>query len=66
MRQILGAKRIFIYCRNDIPGIDWANTVLRVALFGEPGDDFPVTYIRGKNYIICTTEDTLRSPENIL
>lgn len=66
MKQILGAKRIFIYCRNDISGIDWANTVLRIALFGTPGDDYPVTYIRDKNYVIITTEDTLKQPKNIL
>jgi len=66
MRQILGAERIFIYCRNDIPGLDWANTVLRLALFGSPGDDYPVTYIRNRNYTIITTEETLRSPEHIL
>ena len=35
MRQILGARRIRLYCRNGI-ALDWANTVLRLALFGEP------------------------------
>ncbi|MCX7705724.1 MAG: hypothetical protein N2115_05650 [bacterium] len=66
MRQILMAKRIIIYCRNDIPGIDWANTVLRLALFGTPGDDYPVTYIRNRNYLIITTEETLRQPGCLL
>ncbi|RKY70878.1 MAG: glucosamine-6-phosphate isomerase, partial [Candidatus Latescibacterota bacterium] len=53
MRQILGSRRIVLYCRNGGP-YDWANTVLRLALFGEPGDDYPVTYIRGKDYLIVT------------
>lgn len=66
MRQLLGADRIRIYCRNDIPGVDWANTVLRIALFGEPGDDYPVTYIRDKNFKIITTSDTLASPRILL
>jgi len=66
MRQILSAGRIVIYCRNDIPGIDWANTVLRMALFGAPGDDCPVTYIRDKDYTIITTEETLQSPKYVL
>jgi len=65
MREILSAKRIVLGCRNGIP-LDWANTVLRLALFGEPGDDYPVTHIRGKNYLILTDEDTARRPKNIL
>ncbi|MEX2681431.1 MAG: 6-phosphogluconolactonase [Candidatus Sigynarchaeota archaeon] len=64
MRQILGSQRIRLYCRNGTP-CDWANTVLRIALFGSPGDDYPVTHIRGKDYVITTDKDTLRSPANI-
>jgi len=37
MKQILSARKIAIYCRNDIPGLDWANTVLRLALFRRAG-----------------------------
>ncbi|MBI2478124.1 MAG: hypothetical protein HYV60_05605, partial [Planctomycetia bacterium] len=60
MRQLLSAKRIRLYCRNGI-ALDWANTVLRLALFGTPGDDYPVTYIRDhKDYVIVTDEDTAR------
>ena len=66
LKQILSSRRIMIYCRNDIPGIDWANTVLRLALFGEPGDDYPVTYIRDRNYKIITTAETASVPEIIL
>ena len=66
MRQILGARRIRLYCRNGI-ALDWANTVLRVAVFGKPGDDYPVTYIRNhKDYVIVTDEDTARSPKIVL
>ena len=65
MRQILGSRRIVLYCRNGGP-YDWANTVLRLALFGKPGDDYPVTYIRGKDYLIVTDRDTAASPEHII
>jgi glucosamine-6-phosphate deaminase len=63
MRQVLGARRIRLYCRNGI-ALDWANTVLRLALFGRPGDDYPVTYIRDhSDYVIVTDEDTARRPK---
>ena len=66
MKQILEAKRIRLYCRNGSP-YDWANSVLRIALFGKPGDDYPVTYIRNHpNYTIITDKETLESPKNIL
>jgi len=65
MRQILGARRIVLACRNGT-SYDWANTVLRLALFGEPGDDYPVTHIRDRDYVILTDVDTLASPRYIL
>jgi glucosamine-6-phosphate deaminase len=65
MREILSAQRIRLYCRNDV-GLDWANTVLRLALFGEAGDDFPVTHIRGHDYTIITDEATLASPKYLI
>jgi len=65
MRQILTARRIRLYCRNGIP-YDWANTVLRLALFGVPGDDYPVTHIRDRDYVIITDKNTLQSPEILL
>lgn len=66
MKQILTAKRIRLYCRNDSP-YDWANTILRIALFGTPGDDYPVTWIRNHpNYVIITDKDTLQTPLNLL
>lgn len=66
MKQILSAKKIRLYCRNGTP-YDWANTVLRIALLGEPGDDYPVTYIRDHpDYMIITDWDTLQTPKNII
>jgi len=65
MRQILGARKIVLYCRNGGP-YDWANTVLRLALFGTPADDYPVTYLRGKDYLIVTDRDTAAVPKHIL
>ena len=65
LKDILDARRIRLYCRNGI-ALDWANTILRLALLGEPGDDYPVTHIRDKDYVIVTDEDTLRSPTHFL
>ncbi len=64
MKQILGSKRIRLYCRSQ--KYDWANTVLRLALFGEPGDDYPATYIRDKDYVIVTDKLTASKPKFIL
>ena len=65
MRQILTARHIRLYCRNGSP-YDWANTVLRLALFGRPDDDYPVTHIRDRDYVIITDKDTLNPPKIIL
>lgn len=65
MREILAARRIRLYCRNGI-ALDWANTVLRLALFGAPGDDYPVTHIRGLDYVIVTDRETLASSRYLL
>lgn len=67
MRQCLSAKRIELYCRNDIEGLDWANTVLRLAAIGEPGDDYPVTWIREReNYQVVTDQRTASRPRHVL
>lgn len=65
MREILGARRLQLYCRSD-GGLDWAKTVLRLALFGAAGDDFPVTHIRERPYTIVTDAATLASPEHLI
>jgi len=67
MNQILSAKRIRLYCRNDIPGLDWANTVLRLAVLGMPDDDYPVTYIRGhRDWMVITDKVTANVPKHLL
>ncbi len=67
LRQCLGAKRIRLYCRNDVPDLDWANTVLRLAALGEPGDDYPVTWIREHpDWQVITDRNTASRPEQLL
>ncbi len=65
MSQILSAKSIRLYCRS-IPPFDWAKATLRLALFGEPDWDYPVTFIRESNYTIVTDRATLQPPEILL
>jgi glucosamine-6-phosphate deaminase len=66
MQQLLGARRIRLYCRNGL-ALDWANTVLRLALFGRPGDDYPVTYIRDHaDYLVVTDEQTACAPRFVV
>lgn len=65
MEQIWNAKRIRLCCRSDI--LDWASTILRIALFGTPGDDYPVTYLRDHpDYVIFTDKNTIKKPEYII
>jgi glucosamine-6-phosphate deaminase len=67
MKQCLSARRIRLYCRNDVPGLDWANTVLRLAVLGRPGDDYPVTWIREHpDWEIVTDRNTASRPEHVL
>ena len=65
MKEILASRRIRLYCRNGCE-FDWANTVLRLALFGQPGDDYPVTHIRDRDYTIITDRETVVSPQIVL
>lgn len=58
MRQCLAARRLELYCRSDC-GLDWAKTVLRLAVLGTPGDDYPVTWIRNHpDYLVVTDGHT--------
>ena len=67
MAQCLGARRVRLYIRNDISGIQWANTVLRLAVFGEPGWDYPVTYIRDHaDWAVVTDRNTAAPAEHAL
>ncbi|MCC6615796.1 MAG: hypothetical protein IT320_20160 [Anaerolineae bacterium] len=66
MRQIVNARRVRLYCRNGY-GLDWANTILRLAVLGQPGDDFPVTHLTTHpDFVVTTDEDTLRSPKYVI
>jgi len=67
MKQILSSNRIRLFCRNDVPELDWANTVLRLAVLGTPGDDYPVTHIRNhKDWKVITDKNTATKPKHIL
>ena len=46
MRQCLGARKMLLMTRNETPTFLWANTILRIAALGRPGDDYPVTHAR--------------------
>lgn len=66
MRQIMGARRLRLVCRNGIE-LDWANTVLRLALFGEPGEDYPCTWAHTHpDFVLYTDRETLQSPAIVL
>lgn len=67
MNQVLNSKRVRLYCRNDITNIDWANTVLRLAVLGNPGEDYPVTFLTDhENYKVITDKPTAQSPKHVL
>lgn len=67
MKQCLGGRQIRLYCRNDVPGLDWANTVLRLAVLGQPGDDYPVTWIRNHaDWQVITDRNTANPPKYVL
>jgi glucosamine-6-phosphate deaminase len=67
MKQILSSRRIRLYCRNDVPGLDWANTVLRLIVAGQPGDDYPATHVRSHNdWRVITDRNTATKPKHIL
>lgn len=67
MKQVLGARKLLLMTRNEHAGMDWANTVLRIAVLGKPGDDYPVTHIRNHpDYIIATDKGTASAPDIVL
>ena len=65
MKQIRQARRIRLYCRSDGP-YNWARTVLRLAVLGQPGDDYPVTHLQGLDFVVTTDRETASRPEVIL
>ena len=67
MKQCLGARKMLLMTRNEYTDMDWANTVLRIAALGIPGDDYPVTHIRShSNYIVATDRATATAPAIII
>jgi len=59
MADILAARRIHLYC----PGGMWQRHAVRMALFGEPGVEYPVTLLQGHpDYILYLDEATAESP----
>lgn len=67
MKQCLGARKMLLMTRNEHQGMDWANTVLRVAALGTPGDDYPVTHIRKhSDWTVATDVATATAPEIII
>jgi len=65
MKQIRQARRIRLYCRSDGP-YDWARTVLRLAVLGQPGDDYPVTHLQDRDFVVTTDRETASQPQVIL
>lgn len=64
MKQCLAARRMLLMTRNESSEFFWANTVLRIAAVGQPGDDYPVTHARNhRNLLIVTDAGTAAAPE---
>ena len=64
MKQCLGARRMLLMTRNELVGFNWANTCLRIAALGMPGEDYPVTLARfHKNLRIVSDRNTLAKPK---
>lgn len=67
LRDCLGARRLLLMTRNEHPGMDWANTALRLAVLGRPGDDYPATHIRNHaNCTVATDRATATAPRVII
>lgn len=63
MKQCLGARRMLLMTRNESKEFFWANTILRIAALGEPGDDYPVTHARNhRNLLIVSDAATAEKP----
>ncbi len=64
MKQCLGARRMLLMTRNESTEFLWANTIIRIAAAGQPGDDYPVTYCRRHpNCIIASDIATATAPK---
>lgn len=65
LREIRAARQIRLYARS-LPPWDWAKTALRLALFGAPGEDYPVTLLAPTPTTIITDAASLEPPALIL
>ena len=64
LKQCIEARKILIMTRNETPFLNWANTLIRIAALGKPGDDYPVTHMRHhRNLRIVTDRNTLSTPK---
>jgi glucosamine-6-phosphate deaminase len=64
MKQCLGARKMLLMTRNESTEFLWANTIIRIAAAGQPGDDYPVTYCRRHpNCIIASDVATAQAPK---
>ena len=64
VKQCIEARKILVMTRNETPFLNWANTIIRIAALGKPGDDYPVTHMRHhKNLRIVTDRNTLKKPK---
>ena len=64
MKQCLGARRMLLMTRNESTEFLWANTIIRIAAAGQPGDDYPVTYCRKHpNCTIASDVATATAPK---
>ena len=64
MKQCLEARKMLLMTRNETPTFLWANTILRIAALGKPGDDYPVTHARRhKNLRIVSDYGTAQKPK---
>ena len=63
MKQCLEARKMLLMTRNETTAYLWANTILRIAALGKPGDDYPVTHARyHKSLRIVSDYGTAQKP----
>ena len=63
MKQCLEPAECFS-CSNESQEFFWANTILRIAALGQPGDDYPVTHARNhQNLLIVSDVKTAAAPK---
>ena len=64
MKQCIEARKLLIMTRNESTAFNWANTIIRIAALGKPGDDYPVTHMRNHKHLrIVTDRNTLKTPK---